>query len=246
MPYEQRLTFYKWRHPKKFRELRQKVHPSPKGDFSLKPFDEHHAIFIHITKTAGTSVAKSLFGYLPYHYTATQYRVFYGKETFNNYFKFAFVRNPWDRLHSAYRYLKAGGWNEKDKVWGEKHLAQYEDFNEFVIKWLTPENIKTHIHFKPQHEFICDKHGNLLLDYIAYFETLNQDFEEIATRLNIKTTLETHNRNPGETYKNAYTQHAKSKVEDIYAKDIAIFGYSFDGIESRLNLNGHNNVSSVK
>lgn len=233
VPYEQRLAFYKWRHPEKFRELRSKVNPSPKGDFSLKPFDQHQAIFIHITKTAGTSVAKSLFGYLPYHYTAIQYRVFFGKKTFDNYFKFAFVRNPWDRLYSAYRYLKTGGWNEKDEAWGKTHLAQYNDFNEFVIDWLTPENIKKHLHFKPQHEFVCDRHGKLLLDYIAYFETLNEDFHKIAAHLNIEATLESLNQNPGNSYKEVYSLPAISRVEEIYAKDIALFGYSFDTIASR-------------
>jgi hypothetical protein len=237
VPYEQRLTFYKWRNAEKFRELRRKVNPSPKGDFSLKPFDEHQAIFIHITKTAGTSVAKSLFGYLPYHYTAIQYRVFYGRETFKDYFKFAFVRNPWDRLYSAYRYLKAGGWNEEDKAWGKRHLSHYDDFNDFVLDWLTLDNIKKHIHFKPQYEFICDRNDNLLIDYLAYFETLNEDFGKIAAHLNISTSLESHNKNPGNSYMDVYSDHAKSRVAEIYAKDIALFGYSFDAIEARRVIN---------
>lgn len=115
IPYEYRYWFYKFRHAKDFWELRQKVNPSPKGDFSLRSFDHYRYLFIHITKTAGTSVAISLFGELPYHYTAVQYRVIYGRKTFNRYFKFAFVRNPWDRLYSAYSFLKNGGWNNEDR-----------------------------------------------------------------------------------------------------------------------------------
>ena len=132
VPYETRFWLYKLRHPAHFRELRTAVYPSAKGDFSLRPFDEHQSIFVHITKSAGTSVSRSLFGYMPYHRTAIDYRVIYGRKIFEKYFKFAFVRNPWDRLYSAFRYLKAGGWDEKDKVWAENNIAAYEDFTSFV------------------------------------------------------------------------------------------------------------------
>ncbi len=236
IPYETRLQFYKWRHPDEYRMLRSTVYPSDGGDFSLKPFDQYQAIFVHITKTAGTSVAKSLFGYLPYHYTATQYRVIYGKKTFNDYFKFAFVRNPWDRVYSSYRYLKGGGWNEKDKVWGETHLSKYSDFNDFVMHWLTVDNTKKHIHFKPQHEFIYDGNGSLIVDFVAYFETLDEDFRYISSCLNIQSSLEQHNTNPGSCYIDIYSTEAKEIVESVYKKDINLFGYEFDGIKNRLKI----------
>ena len=153
---EIRLYLYKIRHLSDHRRLRTVVHPSAKGDFSLKPFDQHKCIFIHITKTAGTSVAKSLFNYLPYHYTAIDYRVIYGRKTFDEYFKFAFVRNPWDRLYSAYRYLKSGGWNNDDELWTKQNLADIDSFASFVKQWLNKENIMKHKHFWPQHIFICD------------------------------------------------------------------------------------------
>lgn len=236
IPIELRMRFYKIRNPREYEELRSNVFPSPKGDFSLKAYDENKTIFVHITKTAGTSVAKSLFGYLPYHYTSIDYRVIYGKKAFNNYFKFAFVRNPWDRLYSAYRYLKSGGWNDEDKKWSEANLSRYNDFNHFILDWLTPQNITKHIHFKPQYEFICDTKENILIDYIAYFETINEDFNYIAEQLNLDVALGTHNANPGESYKTIYSKEAIEKVRSIYKKDIELFGYNFEGIESRLRL----------
>lgn len=236
IPHEQRMLLYKLRNKKEYQDLRSKIYPSPKGDFSLKPYDENKTIFIHITKTAGTSVAKSLFGYLPYHYTAIDYRVIYGRTKFKNYFKFAFVRNPWDRLYSAYRYLQSGGWNKEDKLWAETNLAKYDDFNDFVLNWLSLSNIQEHIHFKPQYEFIYDNKGNILIDFVAYFETINEDFSYIANKLKLNSSLGTHNANPGKSYKDIYSKESSEKVALIYKKDINLFGYHFDKINTRLIL----------
>lgn len=237
MPYEMRLNLYKLRHLGDYKNLRKTVHPSPKGDFSLKPFDENRCIFIHITKTAGTSVASSLFGYLPYHYTAIDYRVIYGRKRFNRYFKFAFVRNPWDRLYSAYRYLKAGGWNEDDKIWAENNLQQYDSFEHFVKQWLTGDNIKKHRHFWPQAWFVCDNNNKILVDYLAYFETINDDYDLIRNKVGTGKDIAHHNANPGVNYKDVYDDESKDIVAKMYANDIALFGYNFSGIRERTIIN---------
>ena len=234
IPYEKRLQFYNWRNPEEYKALRKKVYPSDKGDFSLKPFDENKCIFIHVTKTAGTSVALSLFGYLPYHYTGIEYRVIYGKNDFNRYYKFAFVRNPWDRLYSAYRYLQSGGWNEKDQAWADINISEFNDFNDFVVNWVNPSNIKKHIHFKPQHEFLYDSRNKLLINYLAYFETINDDFDYLSDKLNLNASLGKHNTNPGSSYRDIYTEESIAIVSDVYAKDINLFGYSFKGIKNRV------------
>lgn len=234
VPYETRRWIYKLRNPEANRRLRTVVYPSPKGNFSLRPFDEHKCIFVHITKTGGTSIAKSLFGYLPYHYTAIDYRVIYGRKTFDRYFKFACVRNPWDRLYSGYRYLKAGGWDRKDAAWAEANIGSYGDFSTFVREWLSPENIRKHLHFQPQCHFICDTKGRLLVDYLAYFETINEDFEAIAGHLGMDVKLGRHNVTPGMGYRNVYDDDTKNIVAEVYAMDIAQFGYDFDGIKNRV------------
>ena len=236
IPYEKRLRFHKWRNQEEYKTLRKKVYPSEKGDFSLKPFDENKCIFIHVTKTAGTSVALSLFGYLPYHYTGIEYRVIYGKNNFNDYYKFAFVRNPWDRLYSAYRYLKAGGWNEKDQTWADNNISDYDDFNQFVLNWVNKSNIEKHIHFKPQYEFLYDTNNNLLVNHLAYFETINDDFTFITNKLKLNASLGKHNANPGDSYRDIYTEESIAIVKDIYAKDINLFGYEFGGIKKRVIL----------
>lgn len=231
--HETRLWLYKLRHQDEYKKLRRQIYPSAKGDFSLRGFDEHQCIFVHITKTAGTSIAKSLFNYLPYHYTAIDYRVIYGRRNFNAYFKFAFVRNPWDRVYSAYRYLKSGGWNEEDKKWFELNISKYSDFDDFVKNWLTTNNIKKHLHFMPQHHFICDTNDQILVNFLAYFETINDDFEKITEQLDIDAEISHHNANPASSYLNVYNDETRNIVANIYSKDITIFGYDFNGIKQR-------------
>ena len=113
IPELRRKQIYKLLHRSEIENVRTAVYPSEKGNFSLRGFDREKAIFVHIPKAAGTSIALSIFGELPYHYKAIDYIVFFGRKTFNQYFKFAFVRNPWDRVYSAYTYLRKGGWDKR-------------------------------------------------------------------------------------------------------------------------------------
>src|SRR5258706_16293188 len=79
------------------------------------PFDEHRCIFVHIPKCAGNSVTKSLSqfgGFDCGHTNLKRFQIMFGPEEFNRYFKFAFVRNPYDRLFSAFLFMKKGGTNE--------------------------------------------------------------------------------------------------------------------------------------
>ena len=238
IPPETRYRIYKLRHPREFQELRKVVYPSPKGDFSLRSFDRLECIFVHVTKSAGTSVAKALFGELPYHYTAWQYRVIYGRRTFQRYFKFAFVRNPWDRLHSAYSYLASGGWNEQDRLWFQKNLGDLPDFNSFVMDWLAPERLQSHPHFWPQVEFLCDRRGRVLVDFLGYFETLRSDFNHVAHKLGGVGQLAHENPSGKPDYREVYTAEAREKVGRVYASDVCRFGYEFGGVRKRDPLAG--------
>ncbi|MBA2883009.1 hypothetical protein HNR65_003366 [Desulfosalsimonas propionicica] len=236
IPYEMRFWLYKARNPEEIRTLRKKVHPSPRGDFSLRAFDRYCCLFIHITKSAGTSVAKSLFGELPYHYTAVQYRVIFGRKDFNSYFKFAFVRNPWDRLYSAYSYLAAGGWDDKDRQWYKKNISHLPDFNSFVLDWLDARRLYSHLHLKPQSHFICDPRGRPMLDYLGYFETLPDDFAHISKVLGIEATLDHVNASRRSDYRNIYSPEAIDKVRALYRQDIEKLGYGFEGLEKRMKI----------
>lgn len=244
IPKETRFWFYKLRHRQELEALKTKVHPSAKGDFSLRRYVEHQCVFVHVTKAAGTSLALSLFGELPYHYTAQEYRVIYGRRDFNRFFKFTFVRNPWDRLYSAYAYLKGGGWNSQDAEWAATHLAEIDSFDEFVMKWLTPERLHAHIHLWPQCDFVCDRHGKPIIDHLGYFETIQQDFDFVCRRLQLpQCDLKHTNSSKRAGYQDVYSQAAIEKVARLYAQDIANFGYRFTGM-NRMQVAGGRFVSA--
>lgn len=227
------FLYYRVRHPAEARRMRSEANVHPKGVFSLRAYDQYRCIFVHITKTAGTAVATGLFGELPFHYTALTYRAIFGRRDFERYFKFAFVRNPWDRLLSAYKYLKKGGWDEHDKRWSAQHLGAYPDFESFVHGLSRDGRLPSHVHFKPQYEFVCDSRGRIIVDYIGYFETLADDYRHVARRIGVGTSLAHLNDSGKVDYRTQYTPAMKDIVGRLCARDVELFGYSFAGIAKR-------------
>lgn len=225
VPYNLRNRISKWRY---YSALRTSELSFEEGVYSWKEFDRYECIFIHIPKTGGISVSKSLFPHLIGHHTVQEYKKAYGKKLFEKYFKFTFVRNPWDRLVSAFWFLKAGGVNRRDKEWAGEHLASYNNFDRFVKSWLNSKSIYSHIHFVPQYEFICNKKSRLEVDFVGYFENFEQDFQFVREKLGICTDLSRLNASRRTHYKNYYDIETIEIVADVYQKDIEIFGYDFE------------------
>lgn len=227
VPRRLRELLYRTSHVAEYRRLRTAVFPSPKGTFSLRRCDEVGAIFIHTPKAAGTAIATSIFGELPYHYTALEYRTIFGRRDFERLYKFTFVRNPWDRVLSAYSYLRNGGWNEEDRRWAERHLTEFASFDDFVLRGLKRPVIRDYIHFRPQHEFICDLFGRPLVDFIGRFERIDEDYRAICARLGISSPLQESNIGFHRDYRVAFTAEMIHAVERHYRADIKMFRYTF-------------------
>jgi hypothetical protein len=200
--------------------------------YSFQPFDQHKCIFVHVPKTAGVSVARSLFGNLAGGHTPLEkYQIIFSKNEYENYFKFTFVRNPWDRLVSAYSFLRNGGFDEQDRLWAQNNLSSYNDFDGFVKGWVRKRNIESKIHFMPQYKFVCEPMKfSPGVNYIGYFENLEDDYYYIRNMLGIKASLPHLNstERKKDDYRNFYTEETKKIVADVYMKDIQIFGYDFD------------------
>ena len=129
--------------------------------------------------------------------------------------------------------MKNGGWDDQDRRWAEENLSDTNDFNDFVLNWLTTERLYSHIHFWPQSRFVLDHKGKLLVDYIGYFETINEDFAVIARRLNTEASLSHTNASPRKDYRSVYSAAAAQKVLELYREDVDLFGYEFDGIKQK-------------
>lgn len=191
--------------------------------------DQYKCIFIHIPKAAGTSVTQALFGPISRHVPYFEYEQANPRK-FREYFKFTFVRNPWDRLLSAYIFLKKGGLNQMDKAWAEANIARYDTFEQFVTQWVNEENIWSWVHFMPQHYFICDGELNLKMDFVGRFETLARDFPHVQQQLGLAATPLPHiNQTSGrDSYLDHYSDQVIDIVARVYRDDIRLFSYDFN------------------
>lgn len=223
-----RRALFRLQHPDWFRAAQAKRRRTTETGYSFKPFDDLGCIFVHIPKCAGIAVARSLFGNLGGgHETIAHYRLVFGVREFDRYFKFCFVRNPWDRLVSAYEFLRRGGINDTDRAWAQEHLADYDDFGAFVRGWLTPESTGSYHHFRPQHHFLVDDDGELPFNFVGSFETLAEDYRSVADRLGSSAPLAEENRGAPRDYRESYDEETISIVARVYADDIALLGYEF-------------------
>lgn len=191
-------------------------------------FDKHKCIYIHIPKTAGISVSMSLLGERIGHLSALNYQALFGKEDFNNYFKFSFTRNPFTRLVSAYEFVKSGGYGPKDEEF-VSIVRQYQSLEDFVMHFLTPETAKPIRYFIPQYHFLCDSNDRIMVDYVGRFEELQKDYDYVRSKIGTGDPLQKLNvtksrRLPLHKY---YTGDALiQKVISIYEKDFELLGYS--------------------
>lgn len=208
------------------RNVKNQVIGDPFQEFN----HEYKCIFIHIPKCAGISVGKSLFGVMAGHSKVWHYE-FYDEQLFHKYFKFTFVRNPWDRLVSAFHFLKKGGRNSLDRKWAKDHLQEIASFNEFVQRigddTVFQSEVLNQQHFRPQVHYLKDAEGAISLDFIGKFESLEEDFMKIAEELDVQTTLKEINKGAHKHYSEYYNGDSQDIVSLIYREDIEFLNYDF-------------------
>ena len=195
-------------------------------------FEERKAVFIHIPKAAGSSIASALFGGNVGHKPYSRFHAYAPKEL-QEYFTFSFVRNPWDRLYSAYRYFAAvvGQCQHRDHRWASEMLAGKPDFQSFVSSLGNPayrRRVLRYDHFRDQSGWVM-LGKNVGVDYLGRFETIQTDFDSICDQLGIDQVelprlRESHK---GGHYTEVFTPEMALIVGDIYQKDIINFGYQF-------------------
>jgi len=186
---------------------------------SLRPCDELNCIFVHVPKTAGSVVASTLFGQGVGHRTLSDYKDIFGTY-FDPYFKFSIVRNPFSRVVSAYERSR------QPSFWGGGSDDKSDRFEEFVLEKLD-QRAEQGGHFCPQAERLTID-GGLAIDYLARFETLEQDVESICEKLGVDAELPSNNGENNRPPLSAYYEQEEvaDVVRSVYAVDFSLLDYS--------------------
>lgn len=217
--------------------------------------ESHKFIFIHIPKCAGTSIENALRkyckrGFLGYDKNLKGFKQHANceellthnhitTEVCNSFFKFAFVRNPWDRCVSQYiwRIKKGGNFvngpaNIKNGFshpkFTQKFVRNDVTFRQFLEKDFPWQEMSFEQHMRPQVEFIYDC-SKTKLDFVGKFENINNDFSYVCKKL-IGESVELPHANKssvGREYKQYYDSYTQDLVAELYHEDINEFNYTF-------------------
>tara|TARA_B100000029_G_C17443797_1_gene912474 strand:+ start:101 stop:817 length:717 start_codon:yes stop_codon:yes gene_type:complete len=170
-----------------------------------------------------------------------------GKKVWNNAFKFGFVRNPWDRYVSNWKWLtrkdpSGRGWNFR----GFKSPEGTVSFEEFVeeisiaYEFNDPGYQHDRWHICNQIEHIIDNNNKIMLDHVARFENFEKELSNIFSILNIKQPKIPHlnyrgyhNGNdftPSPHYSTYYNDKLINIVGERCEPDIKAFNYAFERV----------------
>jgi chondroitin 4-sulfotransferase 11 len=194
--------------------------------FPLRTGNNGTFIFIHINKTAGTSLGKVIG--LPHkrHLPVTRLVHLVGEKRFNKAYKFSVVRNPWDRAVSHYKYLARKKYYNVDpeKVsFKEWLIATYGDRKD-------PFYLYNPIMFADQITWLTDANGNLRVDNIIRFENLEEEFKDVADVIGVSSELPRLNATEKIHYSSFYDEETMEIVQRHSRRDIETFGYSFEQV----------------
>ena len=193
---------------------------------------KHKCIFIHIPRCGGTSIEIAMCGKNWFnverstkHLIASTAKKIY-KPYWNDYFKFSFVRNPWDRMVSLAKYPNC----YKVNLNNEKLVGINEYLTKFPEIEVDNRSESRNDTFHPVKNSVYLNILNVELDFIGRFENLNEDFEFIYKSIGDIPPLLTNDlmhRSNHKHYTEYYDDETREIVAERYARDIEYFGYKF-------------------
>jgi len=166
-------------------------------------------IFIHVPKTGGCSIKAVLHGELERHGSHRTIRNLHFNT--DDYFKFGFVRNPWDRMCSLYHFCiqkpkKNTGFNQSfiDNGFKQTLMKGFDSGQVDAMKWLDG----------------CD--------FVCRFENFQKDFDTACDMGNLgRYVVPVKNKSEHGDYHQYYDSEMIDFVRDAHRQTIERFGYSF-------------------
>lgn len=189
-------------------------------------FVNHHLprfVFIHINKTAGSSIERAL-GLRFEHKTAQEKRRELGEWRWQRAYKFAFVRNPFDKVVSHYTYRV----KTNQTGMGDGHIA-FKDWVRRAYGEQDPRYCDQPRMFQPQVDWIVDEQGKVIVDFVGHFERLNEDFEKVRERLHTRRALPHAKQSRSDDFRTYYDDETRAIVASVFRRDLDEFGYSAEG-----------------
>jgi len=133
----------------------------------------------------------------------------------DSYFKFAVIRNTWDRVVSMYFHAK-------------KHLNYHKPFEDFVLRdGISGKRFFKPFHMKPKLTF----NDEYIIDFTIRHENFEKDVDYVMNRLGIQDYSLTHcTHHTGRDvadYRTFYNQQTTDFVYNIFKWEINKFNYKF-------------------
>lgn len=204
-------------------------------------FRKTGVVMIHVPRAAGTSLSFELYGRFIGHFSVTELLAVAPADV-RALPRFAVVRNPWDRLVSAWSFARRGyslvePAGAKSPVGAARirirredqyQRPEFESFERFVTEWLAERDVhQLDGVFRPQVDFVHDAAGGLPLDFLGRFERLDMTARWLGGVIGRQFDLARLNASERGAYRSHYTPELARMVGEIYAADIAAFDYDF-------------------
>lgn len=149
------------------------------------------------------------------HISAREVKNWLSEEIWNQYFKFCFERNPWDRVISCYRYYIS-------YLPPDEEIPSLSDFiNSDIIGGLRKWGFD-----------IYTINGEVVVNKVCLYENLQEDMENIRLKLDIpeKITLpqakRQHRKNRNH-YSETLNQQDQEVIAKLFETEIKLFGYKY-------------------
>lgn len=149
------------------------------------------------------------------HISVRQARPHFPADDWSDYFKFAIVRNPYDRFLSVCAFLN----RQNPEFIGNE--------TEWMLAALERPQFRARVLVQTQCNLLCGDDGKIGVDYAGRYEELDNALATIAGKLAMDAlALERINVTPKPPQRKWYSSTLADEVRALYAADFERFGYS--------------------